>query len=162
MGKKWKQWHTLFFGAPKSLAADCSHEIKRLLLLGRKAMTNLDSILKSRHITSLTKVYIVRVIVFPVVVDGCESWTIRNKNRCFWTVLLEKTLESSLDCKEIQPVHPKWWSWNSSTLATSCRELTHWKRLWCCAGKDWMWEEKGTTDDEMIGCYHWPSGHEFG
>ena len=75
--------------------------------------------------------------------DCEESWAL--KNWCFWTVLLEKTLESPLDCKEIQPVHPRrsalgflwreWcWSWNSSTLATSCEELTHWKRLWCWEG----------------------------
>ena len=81
----------------------------RHLLLGRKAMTNLDSILKSRGITLPTKVHLVKGMVFPVVMYGCESWTVKKawalKNWCFWTVLLERTLESSLDCKEIQPVH---------------------------------------------------------
>ena len=86
---------------------------------------------------------------FLVVMYGCESWTIKKaehqKNGCFWTVVLEKTLENPLDCKEIQPVHPRrsgldvhwkdWcWSWNSNTLATWCEELTHWKRLWCWEG----------------------------
>ena len=79
MEKEWKQWLTLFWGAPKWLHADgdCSHEIKRCLLLGRKAMTNLDSILKSRDITLPTKVHLVKDMVFPVVMYGCESWTIK-------------------------------------------------------------------------------------
>ena len=89
---------------------DCSHEIKRRLVLGRKAMTNLDSILKSRDITLMAKVCLVKAMVFPVVMYGWESdhkegWA--PKNWCFWTVVLEKTLESPLDSKEIQPVHPK-------------------------------------------------------
>ena len=77
---------------------DCSHEIKRHLLLGRKVMINLDSILKSGDITLPTKVRLVKAMVFPVVIYGCESWTVKK-------VVLEKTLESPLDCKEIQPVH---------------------------------------------------------
>ena len=78
MGKQWKQWLTLFFWAPKSLLmVTCSHEIKRRLLPGRKAMTNLDSILKSRDITLPTKVRLVKAMVFPVVMYGCESWTIK-------------------------------------------------------------------------------------
>ena len=113
MGKQRKQWLTLFLGAPKSTAdGDCSHEIKRHLLLGRKVITNLDSILKTRDITLPTKVCLVKAMVFPVVMYGCEpkqdykaSWA--RKNWCFWTVVLEKTLESPLDCKEIQPVHSK-------------------------------------------------------
>ena len=91
---------------------DCNHEIKRRLLLGRKTMINLDSILKSRDITLPTKVRLVKAMVFPVVMYGYESWTI-NKAECqridafelwCWRRLF---LESSLDCKEIQPVHPK-------------------------------------------------------
>ena len=78
MGKQWKQWLTLFFWVPKITAdCDCSHEIKRHLLLGRKAMTNLDSILKSRDISLPTKVHLVKAMVFPVVMYGCESWTIK-------------------------------------------------------------------------------------
>ena len=99
------------FGGPKITAdGDCSHEIKRCLLLGRKVMTNVDIILKSRDITLPTKVCLVKAMVFPVVTYGYESWTIKKwvpKNWCFWTVVLEKTLDSPLDCKEIQPVHPK-------------------------------------------------------
>ena len=77
MGKQWKQWQTLFFGAPKSPDGDCSHEIKRRLLLGRKALTNLDSIFKSRDIMLPTKVRLVKAMVFPVVMYGCESWTVK-------------------------------------------------------------------------------------
>ena len=98
-------------GSKTTVDGDCSHEIKRRLLLGRKAMTNLDSILKSRDITLPTKVRLVKAMVFPVVVYGCESWDYKEswepKNWCFWTVVLEKTLESPLDCKEIQLVYPK-------------------------------------------------------
>ena len=89
---------------------DCSHEIERHMLLGRKVMTNLDSILKSRDITLPTKVHLVKAKVFPIVIYGCEldykeSWV--PKNWYFWTVVLKKTLESPLDCKEIQPINPK-------------------------------------------------------
>ena len=78
MGKQWKQCQTLFWGSPKITAdGDCSHEIKRRLLLGRKVMTNLDSILKSRDITLATMVRLVKAMVFPVVMYGCESWTIK-------------------------------------------------------------------------------------
>ena len=78
MGKQWKQWQTLYWGDSKITAyGDCSHEIKRCLLLGRKAMTNLDSILKSRDITLPTKVHLVKALVFPVVMCGCESWIIK-------------------------------------------------------------------------------------
>ena len=78
MGKHWKQCQTLFWGAPKLTAdGDCSHEIKRRLLLGRKVMTNLDSILKSRDIVLPTEVCLVKAMVFPVVMYGCESWTIK-------------------------------------------------------------------------------------
>ena len=114
-GKQWKQWLTLYFGAPKITAdGDCSHEIKRCSLLGRKVMTNLDSILKSGDITLPTKVHLVKAMVFPVVMHRCKSWTIK-KAECWridavelcWTVVLEKTLVNPLDCKEIQPVHPE-------------------------------------------------------
>ena len=81
MGKQWKQTDFIFLGSKIIADDDCSHEIKRLLLLGRKAMTNLDSILKSRDITLPTKVCLVKAIVFPVVMYGCESWTIK-KAKC--------------------------------------------------------------------------------
>ena len=146
MGKWWKQWQTLFWGTPKFTADDdCSHEIKRHLLLGRKVMTNPDSILKSRDITLLTKVRLVKAMVFPVVMYGCESWTIK-KAECWriyafelwcWRRLLRvpwtarRPNQSIL--REISPeCHWKDWCWscNSNTLATWCKELTHWKRPW--------------------------------
>ena len=112
MEKQWKHWQTLFWGAPKITAdGDCSHKSKRYLLFGRKVMTDLDRILKSRVITLPTKVHLAKDMVFPVIMYRCESWHSKErwvlKNWCFWTVVLEKTLESPLDCKEIQPVHPK-------------------------------------------------------
>ena len=151
---------TLYFLGLQNHCRWWLQENKRRLLLGRKAMTKLDSILKSRDITLSTKVQLVKAMVFPVVMYGGESWTVKKvKNWCFWTVVLEKTLESPLDCKEIHQsilkkpvlgVHWKdWcWSWNSNILATLCEELTQFKRL--CAGKDWGQEEKGTTEDEMV------------
>ena len=101
----------IFLGSRITADGDCSHEIKRRFLFGRKVMTNLESILKSRDITLPMKVRLVMAMVFPVVMYGCESWTVK-KAECrridaFATVVLEKTLESPLDCKEIQPVHSK-------------------------------------------------------
>ena len=83
MGKQWKQCQTLFFWAPKSLDhdGDCSHEIKRHLILGRKVMTNLDSIFKSRDITLPTKIHLIKGMVFPVLLYGCESWTVKKAER---------------------------------------------------------------------------------
>ena len=77
MGKQWKQWQTLFLGSKITADGDCSHEIKRCLLLGRKAMTTLDSILESRDITLLTKFHLVKALFFPVVIYGCEIWTVK-------------------------------------------------------------------------------------
>ena len=172
MGKKWNQWQTLFWGAPKITAdGDCSHEIKRHLLLVRKAMTNLDSILKSRVITLPTKIHLVKAMVFPVVKYGCERWTIKKaelQRIDAFELWLDKTLESLLDYKEIQPVHQQsvlnihwedWcWSWNSNTLATWCKELTHWKRPWC-------WERlKAGGEGDNRGWDGWHqrlNGHEF-
>ena len=96
MGKQWKQWQTIFLGSKITADGDCSHEIKRRLLLGRKVMTNLDSILKTRDITLPTNVHLVKAMVFPVVIYGCESWTVK-KVECqridafelrFWSRLL--------------------------------------------------------------------------
>ena len=89
---------------------DCSHEIKRRLLLGRKVMTNLDSILKSRNSTLPTKVHLVKAMVFPVVMYGCESWTVKKAEHQridAFELWCWRRLESPLDCQEIQPVHPK-------------------------------------------------------
>ena len=160
----------IFLGSKITADGDSSHEIKKRLLLGRKAMTNLDSILKSRDITLLTKVHdFSSHHVWMWELDHKENWAL--KNWCFWTVVLEKTPESPLECKEIKPVNPRGnQSWifigrtdaeagNSNTLATWCKELTQQKDP--DAGKDWRWEEKGTTEDEMVGWHHWLDGHEF-
>ena len=108
MGQQWKQWQTLFFGGVAT-DGDCSHEIKRCLLLERKVMSNLDSILKSRQYfankgASSQSYGFSSGHVWMWELDHKESWAL--KNWCFWTVVLDKTL-SPLDCKEIQPVHPK-------------------------------------------------------
>ena len=100
----------IFWGSKITADGDCSHEIKRRLLLGRKVMTNLDSILKSRDITLPTKVRLVKATVFPVVMYGCESWTVKkaeHRRIDAFELWCWKRLLRSLDCKEIQPVHPK-------------------------------------------------------
>ena len=162
-------------GSKITADGDCSHEIKRHLLLERKVMTNLGSILKSRDITLPTKVRLVKAMVFPVVRYGCESWDYKEswalKNLCFWTVVLEKTLENPLDCKEIQPVHPKRnqsWIFIGRTDAEAETPIL-WPpdaKSWLIgkdpdAGKDWRQEEKGMTEDEMFGWHHQLNGHEF-
>ena len=137
-------------------------------------MTNLDSIFKSRDITLPTKVCLVKAMVFPVVMFGCEldykgSWV--PKNWCFWNVRLEKTLESPLDCKEIQPVHPKGdqpWVFIGRTDAKAETPVL-WPpdaKSWLIGkdpdvGKDWRRGEKETTEDEMVGWHHWLNGHSF-
>ena len=147
MGKQWKQCQTLFLGGSKITAdGDCSHEIKRHLLLGRKVMTNLDSIFKSRDITLPTKVRLVKPMVFPVVMNGCESWTVKNAERRIidafelwcWRRLLRVpwTARRSNQCnlKETSPgcsLEGLLLCWNSNTLAIWCKELTHLKRPWC-------------------------------
>ena len=143
----------IFLGSKISADGECSYEIKRRLLLGRKAMTNLVSILKSREITSPTKVHLVKAMVFPVVMYGCGSWTIKklSANRCFWTMVLEKTLESPLDCKEIKPVHPKGdWSWIFTGRTDAEAEAPI---LWPLDVKNWLigkdpGAEKGWRQEE--------------
>ena len=128
---------------------DCSHEIKRCLLLGRKAMINLDSIFKSKDITLPTKVRVVKAMVFPVVMYGCESWAIK-KAECqridafelwCWRRLLRVLWTAR---RSVLNIHWKdWcWSWNCNTLATWCEKLTHWKRPWC-----WERLNAGEADD---------------
>ena len=146
----------IFLGSKIIADGDCSHEIKRPSLLGRKPMTNLDSILKSRDITLPTKVHLVKA---GCELDFEESWAL--KNWCFWTVMLEKTLESPLDCKEIQPVHPKGdqsWIFFGRTDAEAetpilwppdAKKWLIWKDP--DTEKDWGQEEKGMTEDEMVG-----------
>ena len=136
----------IFLGSQITADGNWSHEIKRCLLLGRKVMTNLESILKSRDITLSTKVHLVKAMVFPVVMYGCESWTINKAERrridafelwC-WRRLLRvpwtaRTSKQSILNEISSGVHWKdWcWSWKSNTLATWCKELTHWKSPWC-------------------------------
>ena len=142
---------------------DCSHEIRRCLLLGRKVMTNLDSVLKSKDITFLTKVYIDKATVFPVVMYRCELGHKEGrvpKNRCFQTVVLEKILESPLDCKEIKPVSPKGnQPWiligRTDTEAESPRLWSPDMKSWLIgkdpdAGNDWRQRRRGWWD-EMTG-----------
>ena len=101
----------IFLGSKITAGGDCSHEIKRRLLLGRKAMTNLHSVLKSTYVTLLTKVDVGKAMVSPVDLSGCERWTIKKvehqRTVAFWTVVLAKTIASALCCKEIKPVNPK-------------------------------------------------------
>ena len=134
----------IFLGSEITADRDCSHEIERFLLLGRKAMTTLDSILKSRNITLVTKVHIAKAMVFPVVMYRCESWTIKKTEhqrtdafrlRCWrkllrvpWTI---RRTNHSFWRKSVLNIHWKDSRWRSNTLATWCKVLTHWKRP-CC------------------------------
>ena len=135
-------------------------------------MTKLDSILKSRDTTLLTKVHLVKAMNFPVVMYGCESWTKESwapKSWCFWTVVLKKTLESPSDCKEIKLVNPKEnqsWIFIERTDVETPKLWPPDAKTWRIgkdpdAGKDWRQEEKGTTEDETLGWHNWLNGHEF-
>ena len=129
----------IFLGSKITADGDCSHEIKRHLLLGRKLMTNLDGILKSRDITLQTKVHLVKAVfssshVWMWELDHKESWT--PKNWWFWTVMLEKTLESPLDSREIQPVRPKG---NHSWIFIGGLDVeTETPIIWSPAVKNWL------------------------
>ena len=175
MGKQWKQCQTLFWGGSK-ITADgvCSHEIKRCLLLGRKVMTNLDSILKSRAIALPTKVYLVKAMIFPVVMYGCDSWTVK-KAECWridtielwcwrrllrvpWTarrsnqsILKEISPGFSLERMMLKLVLVLWPPHVKSWLIGKDSD----------AGRDWGKEENGRTVDERVGWHHWLDGHEF-
>ena len=165
----------IFLGSKITADDDCSHEIKRCLLLERKVMTNLDSILKSRHHFvkkglssqgygfSSGHIWIWKL-------DYNESWA--QKNSCFWTVVLEKTLENPLDYKEIQPIHPKGdqsWVFIARTDVEAETPIL-WPpdaKSWLIwkdpdTGEDWRQEEKGMTEDEMVGWHHQLNGHGFG
>ena len=148
----------IFLGSKITASGDCSHEIKRCLLLGRKAMTNLDSVLKKRYTFADKRLYS-QSCGFPGShvwmweLDSKESWAL--KDWCFWSVVLEKTLESPLDCKEIKPVHPKgnqFWIFIGRTDAEAEAPIL-WPpdaKNWLVGkdpdpGKDWRREEKGTT-----------------
>ena len=160
-GGQWKQWQS-FLGSKITTDSDCSREIERLLLLGRKAMTNLDSLLKNRDIALLTKIHIVKAMVFPVVTYGCKSWTIKQAEHWrndtvelwFWSRLLRvpwtaRSNQSTL--KEISPEYSLEGLMLKSfkTLATCFREPTHWKRP-CC----WERLRTGEEENEMVGLHH--------
>ena len=175
MRKQWKQWQTLFLGSKITPDGDWSHEIKRCLLLGRRVMTNLDSILKSKDITLPTKVHLVKAMVFPEVMYGCESWTIKKDEsqridafelwcwrrllRVPWTarrskqsILKEISPEYSLEGLRLKLKLPILW----------LPDVKYWL-IWkdSDAGNNWRWEEKGLTEDEMVGLHHWLNGYEF-
>ena len=169
-----KQWLTLFcLGSQITADGDCSHEIKRRLLLGRKVMTNLDSIFKSRDITLSTNVCLVKAMVFPVVMYEWESWTIK-KGECLridafelwcWSRLLRvpwiarRSNQSIL--KEISPgcsLEGLMLKMRLQTLPPDAKSWLIWKDS--DAGKDWG-QEKGMTEGEMIAWHHWLNGHEL-
>ena len=157
----------------------CSHEIKRFLVLGRKVMASLDSISKSRGTTLSINVCLINAMLFPVVMYGCESWTIKKANHprtdafelwC-WRRLL-RVPWTARRSKEIQPVHPKGdqsWVFIGRTDVEAEAPIL-WPpdvKCWLTwkdpdAGKDGGQEEKGTTEDEMVGWHHWHNGHGFG
>ena len=165
MRKQWKLWLTLFFLGSKITAdGDCSQETKRCLLIGMKVMTNLDSYSKQRHYfvnkgPSSQGYGFSSGHVWIWELDYKQSWAL--KIWCFWTVVLEKTLESPLDCKEIQPVHPKenqsWIFIGKTNVAAEtpilCSPMprTDSFEKTLIAGRDWRQEAKGTTEDEMAG-----------
>ena len=173
MGKQWKQWLTLFLGGSKTTAdGNFSHEslpwkesydqpkqhiTKQRHYFANKALSSQSYGFSSSHVCMWK-------------FDYKESWA--PKNWCFWTVVLEKTLESRLDCKEIQPVHPKGdQSWlfigrtdvETETPILWLPDVKSWL-IWKDpdAGKDWRQEKKGTTEDEKVWWHHWLNGHEFG
>ena len=164
MGKQWKQCQTLIFLGSKITAdGDCSHEIKRHLLLGRKAMTNLDSVLKSRDSTLPTEVHVVKTMVFPVVMYGCKSWTIKKAEHWrtvafelwFWRRLLRVpwTARRSNQCilKEISPgfsLEGLMLKLKLKYFGHLSKQVTHRKDP--DASKYWGQEEKGMAEDEMV------------
>ena len=159
----------LFLCSKITADGDCSHDIIRWLLLGRKAMTNLDSVLNSRHY-SADKICIVQAMVFPGVMYSCESWTLRQAEHQridafeWWCW---KTPESPLNSKEIKPVNfmaHQPWAFTRRTEAPILRPLYAKSRLTekdLDVVQDWGLEEKGATEDERVGCRHWLNGYEF-
>ena len=168
----------IFLGSKITAAGDSSHEIKRRLLLGRRVMTNLDSILKSRDITLPTKVHLVKAMVFLIVTYGCESWTVKKAEhwrtdafelscwrrllRVPWTarrsnqlILKEISPECSLKGLMLKLKLQNVWSSSPPNVKNGHTGKDP------DAGKDWRQEEKGMTEEEMVGWHHWCDGHEF-
>ena len=174
MANRWEKVEAvtdfIFLGSKITAGSDCSHEIQRCLLLGRRAMTDLDSILKSKNIALLTKVHILKAMFFPVVMYRCEShkegWEPKNWSFKLWCW---RRLESPLDSRDInqsvlKEINPEYsleglmLSWSSNTLATWCQGPTHWKRPWC-------WERLRTGGERGNKGWdgwmdHWFNGHE--
>ena len=176
MGKQWKLANFILWGSKITADGHCSHEIKRHLLLGRKVMTNLDSMLKRRDVTLPTKVHLVKAMVFPVVMYGCESWIIKKAEhwridafelwcwrRLFRVPWTEMRSNQSI-LKEISP------EYSLEGLTLKLKTPILWPpdaKTWLIgkdpdAGKDWEQDEKGMTEDEMVGWHHRLIGYEFG
>ena len=167
MGTQWKQCQTLFLGAPKSLQMVTAAMKLRRLLLGRKVMTNLDSIFKSRDITLPTKVRLVKAMVFPVVMYGFDSWTVK-KAECqridafelwCWKRLLRIPWDARRSNQSILKEISPWCSLEEMMLKLKLQHFGHLIRRAdsledSYAGRDWGQEEKGTTEDEMAGWHH--------
>ena len=177
MGKQWNQWQTnfIFLGSKITADDDCSHEIKRCLLLGRKSMTTLDSMLKSSDITLLTKVHIVKVMVFPVVMYGCESriikkvehWKIDAFELSYWRRSLRVPWTARISNQSIlKEISPKC-SLQGLMLKLKLQYFGYLMRRADSFEKilmlgDWGQKKKGTTEDEMVGWHHRLNGHELG
>ena len=177
MANRWETVETvsdfIFLGSKITADGDFSHEIKRCLFLGRKVMTNLDSILKSREFTLSTKVRLVKAVVFSVVMYRCESWTIKKAEHwridAFELWCWRRLLRVPWTARKIQPVHPKgdqsWVFIGRNDVETETpilwpSDAKNWL-IWKDpdAGKDWGQEEKGMTKDEMVGWHHWLNRH---
>ena len=179
MANRWETMETvrdfIFLGSKITPDGDCRHEVKRRWIFGRKAMTNLDSVLKSRDITLPTKVCLVKAMILPVVMYGCESWTIKKAEHqridafelwCWKGLLRVPWSERKSNQSMLKEINPEY-SLERLMLKLKLQYFGHlmgrnrfiWKDP--DAGKDWRREEKGTTEDEMVGWHHWLDGHEF-
>ena len=176
MGKQWRQCQTLFSWAPKSLQmVTVAMKLKKHMLLERKPVTNLDSLLKSRHITFPTKVHLVKAVVFPVVTYGCESWTIKKAEHrrinafklwC-WRRLLRVPWTARRSSQSIpKKINPEY-SLEGLMLKLKAPLLgppdvkSQLTGKDPDAGKDWGQEKKGAREDAMVEWHHWLNGHEF-
>ena len=169
MGKQWKQWQTLFGGSKITADGDCSHEIGRYFLCQRRVMINLDSILKTKDITLPTKIYLVKAIVFPVVMYGSECWTIEKVEHrridafelWYWRRLLRVFWTARRSNPKDHPKGKQSWIFVGRTDAEAeipilwppvVKNCLIWKDP--DTRKDWKQEEKRTTEDEMVGWHH--------
>ena len=175
MGKQWTMRDFIFLGSKITAVGDWSHEIKRCLLLGRRVITILDSILKSRDITWPKMVHLVKAVDFPVVMYGCESWTIK-KAECqridafelwYWRRLLRVPWTSKRSNQSIlTEIRSRIFIWRIDAEAETPILWPTDAKYWLIgkgpdAGKDLRQKEKGVTEDEMAGWHHWLNGHEF-